>query len=1243
MAFIDARDLAEQLRSQPLVFSASMALGLFLKEQGRQVEGKDHLGLALASLRRSLECVRAAPLLYTDRAGRVESLYEAIRDICLALEQWQAAFDYDEEKTAFLKIALVHNESPRFHSPEHRKAYDRYTGLNRNIETDYSVIRRLASRGLSIESPEMKKAMSRLEVDRKSLEDFVAEIQKIEPELSPFMILVRNDRPAPEGTAAVKLLETGGVTRAWIVQGKKTVHVSMKTGDYGPLAQAIKRMDRKRGIFVILSPEALKWIREDSASLRDIPVSMALSMEEASNWALENNRRQVRSILYIEKGRKGLMDLPSGIREYEKGETDITGCDIIIDSINSPAFNAGNLFNTRIRPALLLSKASDQESILKIAMAARYSGVSSLILFRDGEKTDLKALLDRLLREGGTSIIQSDLASPGLILLGAPLMPPSGAHDSAGLIRSTRDRYLEFMKRGRYADARIELNRWKSLSGDGIQTRRLYLDGMINLLLLQGKLTEAESLAGSAAGEDASVYSLFLKLYSGDIKAARSIIETSSVIRESREYPVFRGILDLLSGAEAHSVMKSLEDFISEGRTSGGPEKGSRISVERMLLLLSDYLDLTENGDESRRALSAMENMQGLSEREAIFMFTLDRTGLLSLEPSAKSPLIRAFLEDYRKGSMSFGAMTERIRSLSDEAEVPAALLLLLASRDDRRKNAFLSELAQWPLLRETLDRARWTDRLRLERMLALRLEASGETQKAHAYTESFLKAADERGIAPLRREAMTRGARELTAMKRFEQAHAIAREAETFTPENHKLHMPLQFVLLDCETSAVNPDAGMVRAEKLFAGKNLSRPDNFTLLLFRARIELKKLAAMKAPEKKDGRSMELLYMEILKVIDSHPQLLAGLERRYLLEEIADAYINYMMRTGDMSSALNYAEVKKHLLTRMDYSWRISGGAAKNFTATGIQAELRANPGLVMERVIPQLPLDVIRKRIPERAMILYSVRNGNSVFVWALGRDFRFATVLENRAAALEDISAAFSRNESDQAGVSGLSRRLMEIFSPVKEYIRRSETVYICADRFMEKVPFEIMGERQILWETHSVLFLSSLTFSLRSLQTGGRELTLHGGSLDERSAVEKTAISESGVRWHPGNPGGSMIHFLNPLVYEADKRRIMAASEDYSVAAAGKKSVCALIPVSEEGIALYSAALGISSCLINRASARDFNSPRFLERYYREISSGATAREAFDRARAALLARHEFGNQASGAFVRLYLNGI
>jgi hypothetical protein len=127
---------------------------------------------------------------------------------------------------------------------------------------------------------------------------------------------------------------------AWIIPGGgKPAHFSMKSGDYRPLSQALKRLEKKDRLIILLNREALKWIREDPAGLREIPASMALSMEEASTWAVEDNRRQIRSILYVEKGKKGVMSLPSDIREYEKDEIDIAACDIIVDSMNSPAFN----------------------------------------------------------------------------------------------------------------------------------------------------------------------------------------------------------------------------------------------------------------------------------------------------------------------------------------------------------------------------------------------------------------------------------------------------------------------------------------------------------------------------------------------------------------------------------------------------------------------------------------------------------------------------------------------------------------------------------------------------------------------------------------------------------------------------------------------------------------------------------------------------------------------------------------
>jgi hypothetical protein len=58
-----------------------------------------------------------------------------------------------------------------------------------------------------------------------------------------------------------------------------------------------------------------------------------------------------------------------------------------------------------------------------------------------------------------------------------------------------------------------------------------------------------------------------------------------------------------------------------------------------------------------------------------------------------------------------------------------------------------------------------------------------------------------------------------------------------------------------------------------------------------------------------------------------------------------------------------------------------------------------------------------------------------------------------------------------------------------------------------------------------------------------------------------------------------------------------------------------VYALNPFSKEGFALYSSALGISSCLLGDTAVNDLESARSWS-YYREISSGASVQAAFKR---------------------------
>jgi hypothetical protein len=86
----------------------------------------------------------------------------------------------------------------------------------------------------------------------------------------------------------------------------------------------------------------------------------------------------------------------------------------------------------------------------------------------------------------------------------------------------------------------------------------------------------------------------------------------------------------------------------------------------------------------------------------------------------------------------------------------------------------------------------------------------------------------------------------------------------------------------------------------------------------------------------------------------------------------------------------------------MDYSWKISGNnnsAARRYPGPSCAA----NPGLAMERGDAQLPLELIRKRMPGKGHdSLQRCANGNSVFPsgrWA--EDSDFAHGVENSVRA--------------------------------------------------------------------------------------------------------------------------------------------------------------------------------------------------------------------------------------------------
>jgi len=317
---------------------------------------------------------------------------------------------------------------------------------------------------------------------------------------------------------------------------------------------------------------------------------------------------------------------------------------------------------------------------------------------------------------------------------------------------------------------------------------------------------------------------------------------------------------------------------------------------------------------------------------------------------------------------------------------------------------------------------------------------------------------------------------------------------------------------------------------------------------LLKVRIDFMEIVAKGSTSDNELEGIEKTVSEALDSIDANREQVSYPLRMDIVKSSLNVMMSFRMSRGNYIDALYYAEVIKQLELRSAMSLDIHGVSSSEVISNRFKiltkdsdgeefvSLVRKNPFLAYSSIMSMIPVREYQAFIPDDTVVMYMVKNHDDIFFWAIGQRSvnpgRIKGGFDSIESWLEEYRDAASLLEP----VTGFSARLQAILSPLTRYFKNKERVLFVVDNDLVSVPFEIMGKRNMLAETHSVYYSSSILSSFIPSGNDFNRVILAGNPENSiATSLQNVAIKESGMKYKSGEvTPGKAVHLYSSLRY-------------------------------------------------------------------------------------------------------------
>lgn len=1219
-SFLDAKTLAEKYRLQNILFNVYTTMGTFLMDHGETVEGADSAAVAMEYLQKATAIVESNPYPLSGNRENIYRLYNNISLLSLKRGNNDRACFYQRQLNLLRRNFIVFQASPDFSDTSDAAAYQDYIKVAFKKNRQEKNLSSLLLKGLPEDDMAVKKVLAENKKLRDELSARASRIRRNNPAIFRYISMEPEERKIPENAAVLLFKKEASSLHMWHATSKR-LRLKRLPLDKGTLSQEnintlLKKFTGKKRLYAIANSDFFNLYSQ--GLLAKVPLLLITDYSDIT-FAARRKRHDLTTVYHTGKGLKAVFT-EEKYTLHEEGEPlfPLHAYSIIIDGRDSEKFRGRDIFSRSFSPLLFIKGVEklNLEKILLTLEGARYAGAES-VTFTTG--TD-PAFLKKLVATAGTSNISPLLADQpegtftlaGVRSLETPDETPP--EKTTGKTHESWEKFSGALKNGRLEKAAIILEAWKSSLPSPSQKQLTdYYTGHALILLLKnsGKqgislLNEAKKLQGKIDTATLDFSIALLEGEEGSFERMKTLVMSQKI---PAEYVGLARYITAVSEGEKPEKIPAL--------TAPGDSSSSSLLSGRLLYLAARTLALSGFRQE------AGEILQG--KNEDIITTKTER-------------FILRYLAENRE--------TKKLKDAED-----LSLLSFIKKRQDTRIAGQVIQKLKAGLSRAG-DKGHWSMHALFTMAAAEYLLHYGEYSSAGEYLKKC------NALLPRRYPSFDAYLAHLTgvsamALEKYQEAYSMAQKAEKILTPDHSAYEKNQLVLLHCEAHATDMAAAKTRLQKLQQNRAISPKGHFTLTLLDAYITLKEIALQKKAAPAAGRLFEKKYYTALTLADRYRLADFTKPEISLFKKVAESHIDYKISTGKKTDALISAEMKRHMLTRMKLppaqkSSFPAGFRQKKMSAGEMSAAITADPSLLLRANIPFLFTGAIQKKLPEKSMLTRFIRNKNDIYCWVIMPRTKRIIRLAEAYPRLKKITASYTDAVRGLDSTFPVSVELEKIFSPLLRYFKKTSRIYIVTDEYLENVPFEIAGSKRLLEETHSLVYVTSLTAALKKLPRRFTGYAVSGPAEEDLvTRLEKTAMSETGISFQKKPAGGNFHHDFSSFAYDPYRKIITTGTRpllDVSINAGGIYFPrLTLTGIGAHELALKGAAKGISYVIVNNNSIHDINNALFIERFYTLLRKGEEPLSAFYRAKSYLKRNRKLKHPAYWQGLRIYCNGL
>ncbi len=1239
--YLSALDYASTYYYEDLLWITHLRIADFLIAHGQQVEGDAYKSLALDYYKNSADIVKELPMLYTGEIKRVKYLYKRYTKLLADSGKSAEALKVSENGYGVLRIMQVALESPKFHNDIDNDYYQEYVKQARDIH--YS------KRDLSVYIESGESDAEKISALKKIISDkvagykkFIADTGKTRPFFTTYISLPENNIPKYDNAVLYKFIDSDNGLYAWKIDSGKIQFQELFFGRQesgNPLKTVAEFMnDGNAGKyrFVILNETSVRIFEESVSGNTKIPPFMYIPCIERAAYYMSANNINSEDAFYDGNGLAGLP---------------------------SPAF----FFNRRLEPAFAILDINGRniDYINQLIESSLYSGIRTMLIYYNyKDAPDEAALIAE------ASLKSFDTVSPenrALLRIGFKGYTPQQRKDIAGSFKEKQYNKFQQSLAGDDPDsAELYLNKWRDM-GLSENERTEYPAGMSMIEFIRGNIISSISYNDRvmlSLSESSPAYlkalsnKIFLLLYKGDFQEADTSVNQgvqNKVFNDTIDHKIYRSVIDMAVRGIIPSVMECNE--IIKGK--------SILPGNKLKLLYAEFLSLFGKTELVNVCLEKWENNYTITEREILKLAFLKGKASGSFILSPRAGEVLSVLDGKNGNLKNKAALTMLSDGQYDSMSVYPVFFAIKDFTKNIRFDMAVSLLSEVDV-KEIRGKALWLDTLQLLVLMTRLYKAEERYNDALNTVREMNNLTEEISFSSLLRIYKYKEAAFLSRLKKYNESYTTALSGIALLDKKDDLYVKFQLLLIEEALYLGRFEEAVMMAAEI--EPDIQRNEyKYVFYLLKSRIELLKIINKGNITNAEWQKIEKLILSSLQILDASPEVIYQFNRIDLVNEALDLLISYSMSRKKIRGSLLFAEVKKQINLRSKYPGLVSGKDVPEKILTEFKAIagnqksmefiklFKEYPALYTKALAPILPLEVFQKQINPDSLVVYLTANVNDILCWFISRDSVESLRLKD---GYEKVSAILSQYDNISLNTKitrNISRELFNMFRPVYKYFKDRHSLIIVTDNALERIPFEIIGERDMLSETFNVAYLTSILSSFLKHNTENRKVSfIDKESRDPKNwlesdfiyRLETVAVKESGIDYDYPAIATGIAHLNTDILFDSFKGSLYIKGSLYSnVINAGiaYMPVYNINNISFNEFALINSLAGVKRVIINNAGIHDLNNAFFVYNFYKTLNKGSGITVSFRFAKESLQKEKRFSDPVYWSNIRLYINGM